>query len=84
MHGRAQTVQLLIERGADLHDCAFDEDGPMPLDCALWGLQNNRADDGDYVGTVQVLLEAGAPTEHTPPTGAETIDTLLATHRDSD
>jgi Ankyrin repeats (many copies) len=37
MHGRTEVVRLLIERGADLDDCAFDEDGPTPLDCALWG-----------------------------------------------
>jgi len=80
MHGRTQTVRLLIERGADLHDCAFDDDGPTPLDCALWGLRNNRADDGDYLGTVEALLAAGAPTRHTPPTGDEAIDALLATH----
>jgi ankyrin repeat protein len=79
MHGRTATVRLLIDRGADLHDCAFDEDGPTPLDCALWGLHNNRADDGDYPGTVQALLAAGAPTRQSPPTGDETIDALLAT-----
>src|SRR6266545_1512562 len=78
MHGRMQTVRLLIERGADLHDCAFDEDGPTPLDCAVWGLQNNRAEDGDYPGTVQALLAAGAPTRHSEPTGDEAIDALLA------
>jgi len=78
MHGRTQTVRLLIERGADLHDCAFDEDGPTPLDCAVWGLQNNRAEDGDYPGTVQALLAAGAPTRHSEPTGDEAIDALLA------
>jgi hypothetical protein len=60
-------------------DCAFDEDGPIPLDCALWGLHNNRAADGDYPGTVQALLAAGAPTRQSPPTGDETIDALLAT-----
>lgn len=43
MHGRAETVALLIERGADLADCAFDDEGPTPLDCALWGVKNNRA-----------------------------------------
>jgi Ankyrin repeats (3 copies) len=79
MHGRTDTVWLLIDRGADLHDCAFDEDGPTPLDCALWGFHNNRADDGDYPGTVQALLAAGAPTRQSPPTGDETIDALLAT-----
>lgn len=79
MHGRAETVRLLVERGADLYDCAFDNEGPTPLDCALWGLRNNRADDGDYPGTVAALLAAGAPTQHTPPTGDEAVDALLAT-----
>ena len=78
MHGRAVTVRLLVERGADLEDRAFDAQGPTPLDCALWGLQNNRAEDGDYAATVEALLAAGAPTRHSPPTGDETIDALLA------
>ena len=82
MHGRADTVRLLIDRGADLHDKAFDANGPTPLDCALWGLRNNHADDGDYPGTVHALLEAGAPTRHTEPTGDGVIDTLLATDRE--
>ena len=77
MHGRTETVRLLIERGADLHDCAFDEAGPTPLDCAVWGLQNNRTDDGDYAGTVAALVEAGAPTRSTPPTGDDAVDALL-------
>jgi Ankyrin repeats (many copies) len=77
MHGRAETVRLLIERGADLYDCAFDEEGPTPLDCALWGVQNNRADDGDYAGTVEALRAAGAPTRLSPPTGDAAVDALL-------
>jgi ankyrin repeat protein len=81
MHGRADAVRLLIERGADLNDCAFDDEGPTPLDCALWGLQNNRADDGDYVGTVEALLAAGAPTRLRPPTGEPAVDALLAEPR---
>ncbi|NEE03272.1 ankyrin repeat domain-containing protein [Phytoactinopolyspora halotolerans] len=80
MHGRTETARLLIERGADLEDCAFDDDGPTPLDCALWGLRNNRAHDGDYIGTVEALLSAGAPTFHTSPTGDESIDRLLVAH----
>ncbi|MGH3799853.1 MAG: ankyrin repeat domain-containing protein [Pseudonocardiaceae bacterium] len=78
MHGRTETVRLLIERGSDLHDCALDEEGPTPLDCAVWGLQNNRAEDGDYPGTVEALLAAGAPTQRSPPVGDEAIDALLA------
>jgi ankyrin repeat protein len=77
MHGRTKTVRLLIERGADLHDRAFDSEGPTPLDCALWGFHNNRTDDGDYPGTVHALLAADAPTRHTHPTGDDTIDALL-------
>ncbi|GAA0975213.1 hypothetical protein GCM10009555_032690 [Acrocarpospora macrocephala] len=68
MHGRTSVVQLLIARGADLTDCAFDDEGPTPLDCALWGLSNNRAQDGDYRGTVEALVSAGAPTRHPPNT----------------
>ena len=78
MHGRAATVRLLIERGADLDDRAFDADGPTPLDCALWGLESNRAEDGDYAGTVAALLAAGAPTRHTGRTGDAEVDALLA------
>ncbi|MEO3863012.1 ankyrin repeat domain-containing protein [Acrocarpospora sp. B8E8] len=68
MHGRTSVVQLLIARGANLTDCAFDDEGPTPLDCALWGLSNNRAQDGDYRGTVEALVSAGAPTRHPPNT----------------
>jgi ankyrin repeat protein len=77
MHGRTDVVRLLIERGADLADCAFDDEGPTPLDCAIWGAVNNRAADGDYTGTVALLLAAGAPTSHEPPTGDREIDALL-------
>ncbi len=78
MHGRTETVRLLIEHGADLNDRAFDAEGPTPLDCALWGVQNNRADDGDYAGTVEALLAAGAPTRHGAPTGDAAVDALLS------
>ena len=78
MHGRTDTVRLLVERGADLTDCAFDDEGPTPLDCAIWGLRNNRAEDGDYAGTIGTLLDAGAPTNVTPPTGDEEVDALLS------
>jgi ankyrin repeat protein len=77
MHGRTETVRLLIERGADLTDTAFDDEHPTPLDCAIWALANNRADDGDYRGTVEALVAAGAPTRFSPPTGDEAIDELL-------
>ena len=78
MHGRLDVVRLLVERGADLEDCAFDDEGPTPLDAAIWGWRNNPATDGDYEGTVALLVAAGAPTRHTPPTGNTRIDALLS------
>jgi hypothetical protein len=38
---------------------------------------DNRAADGDYAGTVALLVGADAPTSHTPPTGSPEIDSLL-------
>jgi len=84
MHGRADTVALLIDRGADLADCAFDDEHPTPLDCAIWGLANNRAADGDYPGTVAALLTAGAPTRLAPPTGDDEVDALLTAQEGAD
>lgn len=50
------------------------------LDCALWGLRHSHAEDGDYRGTVHVLLAADAATRHPPPTGDEAIDADLTAH----
>jgi 8-oxo-dGTP pyrophosphatase MutT (NUDIX family)/ankyrin repeat protein len=76
MHGRRATVELLIERGADLFDRAW-EHGPRPLDCAIWGIRNNPAHDGDYPGVVEALAAAGAPTGHRPPSGDPAVDRVL-------
>jgi len=77
MHGRTETVRLLIERGANLTDRAWGDHGPRPLDCAIWGLRNNRAHDGDYVGTAEALAAAGAPTEQEPPSPDPAVDAVL-------
>ena len=67
MHGRTEVVRLLIEHGADLTDCAFDDEGPTPLDCAIWGERNNHTPDGDHPGTIALLVAADAPTSHELP-----------------
>jgi ankyrin repeat protein len=81
MHGRRRTVELLLERGASLTVEAW-EDGPTPLDCALWALRANRAHDGDYPGTVEALAAAGssAPTWHRPPSPDPAVDRVLERH----
>jgi len=81
MHGRRATVELLVGRGASLHDRAWGDHGPTPLDCAIWGLRCNRAHDGDYVGTVEVLAAAGAPTEQEPPSADPAVDAVLARYK---
>ena len=80
MHGRRATAELLIERGANLADRAWGGRGPTPLDCALWGIRNNPAHDGDYVGTVEALAAAGAPTFHRPPSADPAVDRVLERH----
>lgn len=80
MHGRRAVVEVLIERGADLADQAWADDGPTPLDCAIWGVRNNRAHDGDYPGTIDALAAAGAPTTHEPPSADPAVDAVLERH----
>ena len=46
--GPAETVTTLGTMAAELGTRAFDDEGPTPLDCAVWGVRNNRAEDGDY------------------------------------
>jgi ankyrin repeat protein len=76
MHGRRATVELLLGHDASLTAEAW-EDGPTVLDCALWALRANRAHDGDYVGVVEALADAGAPTRHEPPSADPAVDAVL-------
>ena len=60
--GRAQTVSLLLERGAevDARDANFDA---TPLAFATVGSGERPAPSGDWVATVRALLDAGASRE---------------------
>ena len=42
------------------------------------GVAQQRAADGDYRGTVEVLVAARAPTRQAPPTGDPNLDALLS------
>jgi ankyrin repeat protein len=57
--GRAETVRLLLDHGADIdpRDGNFDS---TPLAFATVGSGERPNDDGDWTGTVRALLEAGA------------------------
>src|SRR5439155_16308462 len=61
--GSPDTVQLLIDRGADIeaHDSTWDS---TPLDCAAVGSgeRPTSAPDPDWLRTVSILLESGAST----------------------
>lgn len=39
--------------------------------------QSDSNEDGDYGGTVEALVAAGAPTRFAPPTGNDAVDALL-------
>lgn len=57
--GRAETVRLLLDRGAetDARDARFDS---TPLAFATVGSGENPEPDGDWATTVRILLDAGA------------------------
>ena len=68
IHGRATLVRGLLDAGADtrLRD---NEHTSTPLGWALFGADYVADPDGDYEGSVQALLEAGArrqPDEYFP------------------
>jgi hypothetical protein len=66
---------------AEAQECSLAPAAMTRIDGAVWGPQNNRAEDGDYAGTVAALLTAGAPTRFAAPTEDETVDALLAEYR---
>jgi len=71
-HGDAATAQALLAAGAPL-DVKDDVHSGTPLGWALWGSVHGwHPRQGDYPGTVQAMLDAGA----TPPA---ITDTLVAT-----
>jgi ankyrin repeat protein len=70
-HGDAATARALLASGAPL-DVKDDEHSGTPLGWALWGSVHGwHREHGDYAGTVQAMLDAGA----TPP---EITDALVA------
>lgn len=62
--GSATAVRLLIDRGADLAALDGSWDSP-PLDWAIVGsgYRPTTSPDPDWLGTVRMLIEAGASTE---------------------
>ena len=59
-HGNAEMARVLLARNAPLEDKQNDFDG-TPLHWAIYGSQHGwRCETGDYVGTVDLLLSAGA------------------------
>jgi ankyrin repeat protein len=68
-HGNAAMARNLLERGAPLEARTTEFEG-TPLEWALYGSQHGwHAPRGDYEGTVEALLDAGARMPG-PPGGA--------------
>jgi ankyrin repeat protein len=57
--GFADLIELLLAHGASLE--AKNSFGGRPLGACLWGAENFRDPNGDYVASVEKLIAAGAP-----------------------
>lgn len=82
--GRAELVRLLIAAGADIEarDIAFDST-PLPWASVGSGNPPRYHPDGDWVATIQALLDAGANTDNAwipdkPP--SDEVTALLLAH----
>ena len=59
VRGFADLIELLLAQGASLE--AKNAFGGRPLGACLWGAENFRDPNGDYVASVERLLAANAP-----------------------
>jgi ankyrin repeat protein len=59
VRGFADLIELLLARGASLE--AKNEFGGGPLSACIWGAENFRDPDGDYVASVEMLIAGNAP-----------------------
>ena len=61
VRGFADLIELLLAHGASLE--AKNAYGGRPLGACLWGAENFRDPNGDYVASVEKLIAADAPLE---------------------
>ena len=75
LHGFRELVELLLQ-----HDPPMSQKnahGGTPLEACLWGSLHGWRTDGDYPGTVEALLRAGAPRPETAVGSAEAQAVLV-------
>jgi len=74
--GYADLIELLLAHGASLE--AKNAYGGKPLGACLWGADNFRDPAGDYVKSVQLLIDAGASLEDIRyPIANKAVNTVL-------
>lgn len=71
LHGRKETVRLLLNAGADIERPSGT--GVSPLDAAIFGTACQRIGADDHLGTIRILLEAGARIEHSDTKSLEML-----------
>jgi len=75
-HGNVELTKLLLDHHASLQDASNDYHG-KPLDWAIHGSLNGWfRDKGNYVATVNALLDAGAPLPEKAG-GSDEVQTIL-------
>jgi ankyrin repeat protein len=78
-HGNAELAQLLIKHHAAIEDTSNEYKG-TPLNWAMYGSVNGwHAEQGDYPGTVSILLKAGAKLPK-QLSGTEAVKEVLRKH----
>jgi ankyrin repeat protein len=79
-HGNAPAVRVLLEAGAEA-DARDDRFGATPLAFATVGSGEQAGKPGDWTGTVQLLIDAGASRDDVwisgKPPGEDVADLLL-------
>ncbi|MCW3051714.1 MAG: Ankyrin [Chthonomonadales bacterium] len=76
VRGYADLIELLLAHGASLE--AKNAYGGKPLGACLWGADNFRDPNGDYVKSVELLITAGASLEDIRyPIANKAVNTVL-------
>jgi ankyrin repeat protein len=76
-HGNVDLIKVILKHGPPLECTDFDFKG-TPLGWAIHGSENGwHAKTGDYVGTVEALLQAGAKPPKKPG-GTEAVKAVLS------
>jgi len=80
-HGNAEMIREILRHNPPLErkDAEFNS---TPLGWAIYGSEHGwHCEDGNYVATVEALLDAGAKLPEESPNGTEAVKAVLRSRR---